>query len=108
MSSSSPDQPATSEAAAPKADSGIASNEQAPLDQAKDKAAEVSGGAAHHDASESTGPTLPLKSHFKGMPKDWEKNRSKTFRYPLDTLFFKSLRRLQSTTRLLILFLSLG
>ncbi|KAK7999321.1 hypothetical protein PG990_011921 [Apiospora arundinis] len=29
-----------------------------------------------HDAHEHTGPTLPLKSHFKGMPKDWEKNKS--------------------------------
>ncbi|KAK8017065.1 hypothetical protein PG993_015254 [Apiospora rasikravindrae] len=76
MSSSSPsDQPATSQAAPPLA----GGNEQAPLDQAKDKAAEVSGGGAHHHdaANASTGPTMPLKSHFKGMPKDWEKNKKK-------------------------------
>ncbi|KAK7986966.1 hypothetical protein PG996_006426 [Apiospora saccharicola] len=78
MSSSSPSdqQPAVSKAAPPQ-DSG---SEQAPLDQAKDKAAEVSGGGAHHhdsSSSEPTGPTLPLKSHFKGMPNQWEKNRKK-------------------------------
>ncbi|KAK8075805.1 hypothetical protein PG997_010468 [Apiospora hydei] len=76
MSSSSPtDQPAPAQAAPPLS----GGNEQAPLDQAKDKAAEVSGGGAHHhhEASQSTGPTMPLKSHFKGMPKDWEKNKKK-------------------------------
>lgn len=79
MSSSSPSdhqQPAAASQAAPPLDS---SSEQAPLDQAKDKAAEVSGGAHQHTGTteESTGPTLPLKSHFKGMPNQWEKNRSK-------------------------------
>lgn len=89
MSSSAPsDQPAASQAAAaPQSGSSPSSNAQAPLDQAQDKAAEVSGGAHHHDSSkESTGPTLPLKSHFKGMPIQWEKNRSKAFLLCLSTL----------------------
>ncbi|KAK7913861.1 hypothetical protein PG985_011564 [Apiospora marii] len=82
MSSSSPSdqqQPAAAAAASQAAPPPDSSSEQAPLDQAKDKAGEVSGGAHHQhvDSSESTGPTLPLKSHFKGMPNQWEKNRSK-------------------------------
>ncbi|KAK8133256.1 hypothetical protein PG999_001429 [Apiospora kogelbergensis] len=50
--------------------------------QHQDSAAEgANSGNSQHEANESTGPTMPLKSHFKGMPKDWEKNKSKEPRH---------------------------